>query len=180
MLGTIEKGEGIPVCPRKYKEVEQHRGKIMCNGNWIFGRNSDSRCMLYNYIEIFLLAFSLVLFWCFLFPLSFPINVLGVPLSVRLVQERPKNCQQKIQNLFLVRRQTGKAQSWDLVSSCKLSSYVTCSSFEPQFSFKDIFSAVLLHSVLSSHCRSHVPQMRIFVGWCICDPGNSYWFSLAF
>jgi len=67
MLGTIEKGEGIPVCPRKYKEVEQHRGKIMCNGNWIFGRNSDSRCMLYNYIEIFLLAFSLVLFWCFLF-----------------------------------------------------------------------------------------------------------------
>lgn len=132
------------MCPRKYKEVEQHRGKIMCNGNWIFGRNSDSRCMLYNWFTIhwdFSTGFftsSFLVFFVF-FPLSFPINVLGVPLSVRLVQERPKNCQQKIQNLFLVRRQTGKAQSWDLVSSCKLSSYVTCSSFEPQFSFKDIF-----------------------------------------
>lgn len=66
MLGTIEKGGGIPVCPRKYKEVEQPREKIMCNGNWIFSRSSDSRCMFYKYIEIFLLAFSLLLFWCFL------------------------------------------------------------------------------------------------------------------
>lgn len=113
VLETVEKGGGIQVCPRMYKEVGQPREKIMCSGNWIFSRSSDSRCMSYKYIEIFLLAFSLVLFWCFLlfvfFPLSFPINALGVPVSVRLVQEGQKNCQQKIQNLFLVRRQTGKA-----------------------------------------------------------------------
>lgn len=57
----------------------------------------------------FLLAFSLVLL-CFFFSLSSLIDVLGIPLSVGLVQEGPKDCQQKIQNLFLVRRrQTGKA-----------------------------------------------------------------------
>lgn len=69
--------------------------------------------------DLLLASVVFIRFFSVFFPLSPPTNVLGVPLSIRLVQEGPKDCQQKIQNLFLVRRrQTGKAQPLDPVSGC--------------------------------------------------------------